>query len=228
MTAVASLLSVVMVSMVIIRVASVALQLTGVSREVARFQARSAFSGAGFTTSESEAMVRHPLRRRIVTALMFIGNVGIVSVLGTSALSIASLDRQGWPWLTAAIGVVGLSLLSWLGSSSRVDKWMCHGIALALTRWTDLKARDYGNILHLHAGYGVIETVIGPELTNQTIAESPLTAAGVLILGIDRAGLDYLGVPAGDTELEAGDVLYLYGRTTRLAEVTRANHGMPP
>ena len=40
-----------------------ALKLNGLSAEVATFQAQSAFSGAGFTTSESEAIVSHPLRR---------------------------------------------------------------------------------------------------------------------------------------------------------------------
>ena len=49
MIAVISLLLVVTISMIVIRVASVALVHTGMGREAARFQARSAFTGAGFT-----------------------------------------------------------------------------------------------------------------------------------------------------------------------------------
>lgn len=62
MTAVVSLLVVLTVSLLVTRIATVALTATGLSRETARFQARSAFSGSGFTTSESEAVVRHPVR----------------------------------------------------------------------------------------------------------------------------------------------------------------------
>jgi len=40
------------------------------SVEAAHFQARSALTGVGFTTSESELIVGHPARRRIVESLV--------------------------------------------------------------------------------------------------------------------------------------------------------------
>ena len=55
MTAILSLLLVVTLSIVVTRVAAVALRHTGLARQTARFQARSAFSGAGFTTNESDS-----------------------------------------------------------------------------------------------------------------------------------------------------------------------------
>ena len=73
-----TLLIIVMLSLLITRIASEALTHTGLSRESARFQARSAFSGVGFTTSESEQVVNHPVRRRILMVLMMLGNAGIV------------------------------------------------------------------------------------------------------------------------------------------------------
>ncbi|HUW03445.1 MAG TPA: hypothetical protein VMW08_13900, partial [Acidimicrobiales bacterium] len=66
-------------SLLVTRVATVMLTLTGMSRESARFQARSAFSGTGFTTTESESVVNHPVRRRIILSLILLGNAGIVS-----------------------------------------------------------------------------------------------------------------------------------------------------
>ena len=66
MIAIGSLLLVVAISLLVTRVATVMLTATGLSREVARFQARSAFTGAGYTTTESESVVNHPVRRRIV------------------------------------------------------------------------------------------------------------------------------------------------------------------
>lgn len=70
MVAIATVLVVILVSLLITRVATVALTLTALSREAARFQARSALSGTGFTTSKAESVVNHPVRRRIVAMLM--------------------------------------------------------------------------------------------------------------------------------------------------------------
>ena len=60
----------------VMRIAAV---VTGLSREAAGFQARSAFTGVGFTTGESELIVRHPVRRRIVSMPMLLGGVGLVT-----------------------------------------------------------------------------------------------------------------------------------------------------
>ena len=70
MAAVVSLLLIIALSLLITRIASVAFVHTGLSREVARFQARYAFSGVGFSTSEAESIVGHPVRRRIVLTMI--------------------------------------------------------------------------------------------------------------------------------------------------------------
>ena len=80
MAAALTLLLVLIVNMALTRIATVALVHTGLGRETARFQARSAFTGVGFTTNEAEGIVTHPVRRRIVMWLMLVGNVGIVAV----------------------------------------------------------------------------------------------------------------------------------------------------
>src|SRR5687767_7500660 len=79
--AVFGVLAAVFISLLITRIASVALTVTGLSRQSARFQARSAFSGVGFTTSEAEDVVNHPVRRRIVMWLMLIGNAGLITIV---------------------------------------------------------------------------------------------------------------------------------------------------
>ena len=83
MIAVVSVLLVLTISMIVIRVATVALVHTGMRHRAARFQACSAFTGAGFTTSEAESVVNDPWRRRLVAWLMIAGNVGIVSAMSS-------------------------------------------------------------------------------------------------------------------------------------------------
>lgn len=76
-------LSILVISLIITRIASIALVHTCISKEFARFQARSAFSGVGFTTGEAEQIVNHPVRRRIIMVLMLLGNAGIISVISS-------------------------------------------------------------------------------------------------------------------------------------------------
>ncbi|MDY6843439.1 MAG: hypothetical protein SVW57_05045 [Thermodesulfobacteriota bacterium] len=56
----------------------------------ARFQALSAFSGTGFTTKETESIMNHPQRRRIITWIMILGNAGIVSIIVTATSSLVT------------------------------------------------------------------------------------------------------------------------------------------
>src|SRR4051794_21778348 len=114
MVALISVLIIVLLSVLITRVATVALSLTGMSRESARFQARSALTGVGFTTSEAEDVVGHPVRRRIVGGLMLVGSAGLVTAVSSLILSFNHSNGR------AARGVVlgcGLALL-WLVSRS--------------------------------------------------------------------------------------------------------------
>lgn len=98
MFAVASLLVVILLALLVMRVATVVLTLTGLSRESARFQARSALTGVGFTTREAESVVNHPVRRRVVMLLMLIGSAGVISVVTTLILSFAGAEGRGALW----------------------------------------------------------------------------------------------------------------------------------
>src|ERR687884_915149 len=97
-----SVLVVLLVSLLVARVGTVALTLTGMSREASRFQARSAFFGVGFTTAEAEAVVGHPVRRRIIMWLILLGNAGVITTVGTLLISFAG----GGDHLTTVIVLV--------------------------------------------------------------------------------------------------------------------------
>jgi len=104
MISILSLLVIITLSILITRLATLALAHTGLSREAARFQARSAFTGVGFTTTESEKVVNHPVRRRILLLLMLLGNAGIVSAI--TSLLLGFMDSGDMK-----IGIVGSGLV---------------------------------------------------------------------------------------------------------------------
>jgi hypothetical protein len=147
------------VSLLVVRVATVALVFTGLSQQLARFQARSAFTGAGFTTAESEKVTQHPLRRRIIMLLMLLGNAGLVTAVSSLMLSfLNSANREeGVVWYRLAALALGLVVLWVIAYSNWVDERMTRVIEWALKRWTDLEVRDYSGLLHLARGYSVID-----------------------------------------------------------------------
>ncbi len=227
MTALLSLLVVVALSLLVTRIATVALTLTGLSKESARFQARSAFTGSGFTTSESEAVVRHPVRRRIVMVLMLLGNAGIVAVVGSFLLTFIEAGQPG-QWLPRiAVLAAGLLLIGALATSSWVDRQISRLTTWALRRYTELEVRDYSALLHLAGEYKVVELEVRPGdwLADQTLGELDLRKEGLMVLGVQRPDGAYVGVPRGGTRVEAGDVLVVYGRTSALAELDRRRAG---
>ncbi len=65
----------------ILEVASVMLSLTGLDRDTARFQAISIITASGYTTSESELVARHPIRRKIAMFLMISGTIALAFII---------------------------------------------------------------------------------------------------------------------------------------------------
>jgi hypothetical protein len=225
---VATVICAVLVSLLLTRVATVALTLTGLSRETAAFQARSALSGAGFTTSESEAIVRQPARRRIVMFLMLVGSVGAVTVIATLVLSFVGTDssQQG---TRLALLVGGLLVLLLLARSPTVDRVLTPLITRILHRWTNLDTNDYAELLHL-GEYSVVEIALtsGHPAVGRSLGELDLRSRGIVAFGIARADGRYQGVPSFATQLEGGDTLLAYGSGDALADFCRADlNGRP-
>lgn len=227
MTALITLLLVIATSLLITRIATVALTSTGLSRESARFQARSAFSGAGFTTSESESVVGHPVRRRIIMLLILLGNAGIVTVVSTLILGFVGTETTG-QWLTRLAVLIGGLAGLWLLANSRVvDRVLNRVIERALRRWTRLDVSDYAGLLHLGGDYRVVEMKVeaGDWVENGVLEKLRLVDEGILVLGIERPGVVYAGTPRGDAVLKAGDTMILYGRADALDELDRRRAG---
>ena len=208
-------------SLLVTRVASVALEHTGLSRDAARFQARSAFTGAGFTTAEAEHVVGHPVRRRVIMWLMLVGNVGIVSAMAALLLSAIDLRTQQGVGLILGILVGGSVLLAILGTSRWVDRQMCRAIRWALDRWTELDAEDYSRLLHLRDGYTVSRFPVseGDWVDGKSLSAAGLSEEGIIVLGVECPGELFVGAPSADVELRAGDDVLVYGQATRIREL---------
>lgn len=227
MIAVASLLFTLGLSLLVTRIGSVALMLTGMSREVARFQSRSAYSGCGYTTREAEQSLAHPVRRQIIMTLMLFGHLGVATVAGTIVVSFTLTSQQKNVGQLVAIFCGGLVVLLLIAQSKWIEDKMNIVIQWALKKWTKLDTRDYVSLLQLTTDYAVTELNVGANdwLASKTLIDLRLPEEGVLVLGIKRREGEYVGAPHASTEVRAYDSVVLYGPIDRIRELDERRAG---
>jgi hypothetical protein len=212
--AIALLVMIGIVSLLITRIATIALTVTGMTRPTARFQARSALTGVGFTTTESESVVSHPTRRRIIMALMLVGNVGLATALAGLLAGFVRAEDASQILVKVLFLVGGFGMVYAASLSRRVDRLLSRLIGRLFSRYTGLQTRDYEAMLHISGDYEVKEMLARPRswLVDRPLGELRLRDEGMIVLGIVRSDGSYLGVPSRDTCVEAGDTVIVYGR----------------
>jgi len=89
------LAAIVLIILAIVKIGSIAFQLTGMEPKMAMFQSLSAFTNTGFTTSAAEDVVQNRKRRVIATVLIIMGYIGIVGVIVTLVRSFA-IEAGSW------------------------------------------------------------------------------------------------------------------------------------
>ena len=219
MYALASLIIIIALSMLVVRVGTVALTMTGLSREIASLQALSAYSGAGFTTQEAEEAVAYPARRRVVKNLMRLGNVGLVTSISSLVLSFTDPTTR---FERLVILVVAAAVLIALARSAWLDRLLTPAIKRVLSRRSSFELRDYTRLLNLHRDYHVADLAVSEDswLANETLGDLQLRSQeGVVVLGIQREDGTYIGAPAAEDEITPGDTLVTYGQEERLKEL---------
>lgn len=212
MTAVILLLVSIAVSFAVVRVGAVAFELTGIPWEHAKFQALSAFTNSGFTTRESEEITRHPVRRRIASLLIVLGNAGLVAVVGTFAGSLLDPEPMR-PWINLGLILGGVGLIVWIAHG----RWFGIRLRRAAGAWLERRYRlsewSPHDLLHLDEGFALTRFVVpgdSPALGRQ-LSALRLKDHVVQILAIER-GDDFHPVPRGTDSLAAGDRLVVFGR----------------
>lgn len=209
-----TLMVVLSLSFLLVRLAATVLRLTGLPEPVARFQALSAYTGTGFTTLEAETIVNYPIRRKVVSLAMIVGNLGLVTVLATLVISFVRVDETASAYLTQLAWLAaGLAALWFLLLNPMADRAMCHALSRLLTATTTLGQRRFAPLLQVADGVSVAEH----RAQSGWISDGPALAA----LDLARHGLEVLAVhredgkvvirPDAAFELRDGDALVLFG-----------------
>lgn len=221
MGALLALLTIVTLSLLVVRVGATALMMTGISWDAASFQAYSAFFGVGFTTKEAEMVVDHPIRRRIIKHLILLGNIGLTSAFAT--LVVTFVQTSGTIQTLEAIGLIlaGLIVLMVLSNIKVLKSVLDLLIRKTLERAGVSHALDYDLLLRVQSGYCVseIDVLEGNPIAGHSLAETRPADKGIIILGITGKDGIFHGVPGPQDRVETGDVITVYGNEEAIKEV---------
>ena len=204
------------ISYLIVRIGAIALEMTGMERSRARFQALSAFSGTGFTTREAELVVTHPRRRKIVTYLMILGNAGIVSVIATFVLSLRQAGTFR-PSLNLVIIAGSLFILYRIASHQAFAKKLTQKIRETLRDKLHFQKVHVQELLQQSDGYGIASILVGrrSKVAGLTLSESGFKEKDLMILSVERDE-EMIPVPKAQTKIRVGDRLICYGKLENL------------
>jgi hypothetical protein len=223
--AIATFVFVAVVSMIFTRLATGALIATGLPDDIARFQARSAITGTGFTTTESENLVNHPVRRRVLYTVMLVGNLGTPTLVITVVLGFVAPGPGDTSERLISM-LVGLILILAVLSSRPVSRRLEDaGSRYAKRRLLRSLADHAEELLDLGDGFVVsrIPLVDTPADAVRSLRALRQHLPGLEVLGLrrDREGeTSYLGRGPTDIDLEAGDALVVYGRREAVTRLT--------
>lgn len=209
---------------VIIEIFTVLFRLTGVTREKARTQVISLLTNCGFTTEESEIIMSAKRRRKLAQITMLCGysfSMIIVSMMVNILLSLNQTELKNLlqsVLLTLAI-MIALILLMRLHSVRSEFDLMIEKLG---NRIMFGKQSNILILIDMYKERAVVEAVldnIPAFLRGVKLGESQLKEQyGIQIMHIRRGG-DVLELVDGETVLETGDSLLLFGDYKTIRQV---------
>ena len=228
--AISLILAVAAVYLFMIEIFSVAFRLTGLATNKIKFQVASLFTGAGFTTQESEIITNDDRRRRIAVTCMYTGHIFSVVIMGLIINVLISIGESitnrptrtftEWYFIVfyISLGVFLLMLILKIKPINAKFQKLLEKIAIKTSR-----GRRESNIITVLDSYGrsaVVEVVLNklPDFANETsLVQMGLTKKYSLILLSIRRGNRRVSV-SKDTMLAKGDIIVCYGHINDIRE----------
>ncbi|MFC1644351.1 cation:proton antiporter regulatory subunit [Candidatus Omnitrophota bacterium] len=213
-------IAIIVISVFIVKIAAVALNLTGLDEKRAFFQALSAFTGTGFTTRDSELVVSHDIRRKIIMFLMILGNAGLISVITTLVLSFFKGGLTP-TLINSTIILLAILLLITLSLNKAITRNLTKKIQQRLIKSPTFTKRPVEEILRIAEGYGIAEVTLNKDCDDigKTLFDSSFRQNDILIMAIER-GTGVIPAPHASDNLLLNDTLICYGKLENIAKIT--------
>ncbi len=213
---------VIAISVFVVKIATVALKMTGLDEKRAYFQALSAFTGTGFTTRDSELVVENDIRRKIIIFLMILGNAGLITVITTLVVSFGRGNITPLLINVAIVLLLIFILFKILGHRG-VTKFLNAKIESKLAKRPPFQKRPVEEVLRIAKNYGIAEVSIKNNCQDlgKTLSESSFRENDILILAIDRKS-GVIPTPKASDRILLDDTLICYGKLSNIEKIISA------
>ncbi|HZK25393.1 MAG TPA: TrkA C-terminal domain-containing protein [Oscillospiraceae bacterium] len=201
----------------IVEAATTMLMITGLDQHTARFQAISIITGTGYTTSESELITRHPVRRKIAMFLMIVGSISLAVVISILVRLLSSNVSGVELFLTIAL----LLILTLILRSRPVLLYFDNYLEKQMLKQPYIHKRTVEELLKIDEHFSIAEIQLSQNAPwlDQTLGRARLRDLGVLVLSIRRRDGNLIRAPQGADVLREGDILLVYGRPRYISEI---------
>ncbi|ASS68506.1 MULTISPECIES: TrkA C-terminal domain-containing protein [unclassified Paenibacillus] len=208
-----------LIILMVLRLSTILLVMTGMEPSQSSFQAASMLTGAGFTTSESELVLRHPVRRRIGLALILFGAFSLAVLVSVISSLISENDHMSVLASVAALLACAWLLLRVPAANRRVAHWIANRVP-SHTEGAPLPVEELADDLHQEDVMGVQIAADSPWL-GLTLREALPEGEEIVPLAIKRDGRK-IRKDRWETPIEAGDFVLLYGEEEAIQASCRA------
>jgi hypothetical protein len=200
---------------IVIEISTVLLKLSGLKKDVARFQAISMLTGTGFTTIESELIARHPIRKKIAMFLILFGAFSLAVII--SSLSTILAQHSGIPQLSIIAAIMAIAYF--LIRSKPVERFLERHLKSNLHKEYMIHELPIEDVLYISSNDLFIEVVIymHSAFIGQKGSEIAPKTKDILLLFIKR-GEEFIRNGAYETEIREGDTLFVYGNKKEIEE----------
>ena len=213
---------VIAISAFVVKIATIALKMTGLNEKTAYFQALSAFTGTGFTTKDSESVLENNIRRQIVIVLMILGNAGFITVITTIVISFGRTNVRPL-LLNVSIVLLLIFVLFKITTHKGITKFLNDKIEARLEKRPPFRKRPVEEVLRVAKNYGIAEVSITDKCQDlgKTLNDSSFRERDILILAIERKNT-VIPTPKASDCILAGDTLICYGKLPNIEEIIKA------
>ena len=222
--AVSLILAVVSMYLFSIEAFSVAFKLTGLATKKIKFQVASLFTGAGFTTAESELITNDEKRRRVAVVCMYTGHIFSVVIMGLVINVFFSISNwistddktisfSDWYFIVFYISLALFLLVLFLKIPPINKKFQKFLERIAINASKRNRNANIITVLDFYGKNAIVEVVLNriPDFANEVpLFQMNLTKKYFInVLSIKR-GKRTVDVTR-DTMFRKGDVLVIYG-----------------
>nr|WP_233096635.1 TrkA C-terminal domain-containing protein [Fictibacillus halophilus] len=189
--------------------------LTGLKKEIARFQVISMFTATGFTTGESELILEHPVRRRLSTFLILFGVFSLAVIIS----SISNILSDEFRSIELGIIILVLISLYLILSIPKLKKYMKHSFESHMEKSYNLADLPLRDVMYFEEDDIVVELPIHKDskIMGKKLKDVIQVDDDLIVLFIKRGDVT-VRKDSYTTEIQEGDMLVLYGHQSSLQE----------